>query len=147
MSDPYVDPATGVLRNRMAISDADQLARAEAHLAFHAEIRLHAAGTTFRRYDLPATGVLLALHQQPEEDHRGGEGEGAHQRGEVGDPCEPGDEHNHDGGTDRVLDPAHVVPVVVDEPLVRPVHAGGSDEQVVGGSEEEEQRHRRANGE
>jgi cell filamentation protein len=61
LSDPYVDPATGVLRNRLAITDADQLARAEAHLAFHAEIRLYAAGTTFRRYDLPA---LKAVHRQ-----------------------------------------------------------------------------------
>ena len=61
MSDPYVDSATGVLRNRLAITDADQLARVEAHLAFHAEIRLYAAGTTFRRYDLPA---LKAVHRQ-----------------------------------------------------------------------------------
>ena len=29
-TDPYVDPATGVLRNSLGISDTDELAKAEA---------------------------------------------------------------------------------------------------------------------
>jgi hypothetical protein len=38
VTDPYVDPATGVLRNRLGITDAAVLARAEGLVAFQAEI-------------------------------------------------------------------------------------------------------------
>lgn len=34
MSDPYLDPATGLLRNRLGIADAELLARAEADVIF-----------------------------------------------------------------------------------------------------------------
>lgn len=37
----------------MAIADADQLARAEAEFAYHAEVRPYAEGVEFSRYDLP----------------------------------------------------------------------------------------------
>jgi cell filamentation protein len=61
LSDPYVDPVAGVLRNRLAIADPDHLARAEAEFAYHAEVRLYAEGVGFSRYDLPA---LHAVHRQ-----------------------------------------------------------------------------------
>jgi cell filamentation protein len=63
--DPYVDPASGVLRNRLGLTDAHQLARAEARLAYHAEIRLYARRVTFPRYDLDA---LQAVHRHLFED-------------------------------------------------------------------------------
>jgi cell filamentation protein len=60
LPDPYVDPATGVLRNRLGITDVDVLARAEARFAFHAEIELYASGTTVDRWDL---GALQSIHR------------------------------------------------------------------------------------
>lgn len=60
MSDPYVDPATGVLRNRLGISDAGELADAEATFAFHAEIELYASGTSIDRCDLAS---LQSVHR------------------------------------------------------------------------------------
>jgi cell filamentation protein len=58
--DPYVDPATGVLRNRLGIDDAAVLARAEGLLAFQAEIELYASGASVVRCDLAA---LQSIHR------------------------------------------------------------------------------------
>jgi cell filamentation protein len=58
--DPYIDAATGVLRNRLGIADARTLALAEARFAYHAEIRLYAHRPQFDRFDLPA---LQAVHR------------------------------------------------------------------------------------
>jgi cell filamentation protein, protein adenylyltransferase len=58
--DPYVDPATGVLRNRLGITDARTLALAEARFAYHAEIRLYAHRPHFESFDLAA---LQAVHR------------------------------------------------------------------------------------
>lgn len=60
MRDPYVDPATGVLYNRLGITDAVVLARAEGLLAFHAETALYASGAIFARCDLAA---LQSVHR------------------------------------------------------------------------------------
>lgn len=61
MSDPYVDPATGVLRNRLGISDAGRLARVEAKVVVHAEIRLYTSGVTVGRCDL---ATLQSVHRR-----------------------------------------------------------------------------------
>jgi cell filamentation protein len=61
VSDPYVDPATGVLRNRLGTTDAAVLARAEGFFAFEAEIELYASGATVVRCDLAA---LQAVHRR-----------------------------------------------------------------------------------
>jgi cell filamentation protein len=61
LPDPYVDTATGVLRNRLGISDAGQLARVEAKVVVHAEIRMYAADVTVERCDLAA---LQAVHRR-----------------------------------------------------------------------------------
>ena len=42
--DPYVDPATGVLRNLLGIDDAEELASAERHLTIAALYRLQRDG-------------------------------------------------------------------------------------------------------
>lgn len=58
--DPYVDPRTGVLRNRLGITDARELARAEARLAAVAEFVLFADRLDPGRYDL---AHLRAIHR------------------------------------------------------------------------------------
>lgn len=58
--DPYVDPRTGVLRNRLGISDATVLAQAEARLAAAAEVVLFAERLDLGRYDL---AHLRAIHR------------------------------------------------------------------------------------
>jgi cell filamentation protein len=58
--DPYVDPRTGVLRNRLGITDATALAQAEARLVAAAEIVLFAEGLDLGRYDL---AHLCAIHR------------------------------------------------------------------------------------
>jgi cell filamentation protein len=59
--DPYVDPVTGVLRNRLGITDAGVLARAEGWFAYHAEVELYASGAGFDRCDLAA---LQSVHRR-----------------------------------------------------------------------------------
>lgn len=49
--DPYVDPATGVLRNRLGITDADELARGESDLTAVQTAELE-RGHLPGRYDL-----------------------------------------------------------------------------------------------
>jgi hypothetical protein len=50
--DPYVDPSTSVLLNRLGIADARTLALAEARLADHAEVRLYAHRPQIEQFDL-----------------------------------------------------------------------------------------------
>lgn len=57
--DPYVDPATGVLRNLLGISDADELARAESDLTSYRLVELREAYLP-GRYDL---AHLQAFHR------------------------------------------------------------------------------------
>jgi cell filamentation protein len=57
--DPYVDPRTGVLRNRLGITDATVLAQAEARLAAAAEIVLFTEHLDLGHYDL---SHLRAIH-------------------------------------------------------------------------------------
>jgi cell filamentation protein len=59
-ADPYVDPRTGVLRNRLGMSDATLLARAEARLAAAAELVLFAERLDLGRYDFTH---LRAIHR------------------------------------------------------------------------------------
>jgi len=58
--DPYTDPSTGVLRNRLGISDDDELAAAEADLS---DLRLHQLelSPVGGAYDL---AHLQAIHRQ-----------------------------------------------------------------------------------
>ncbi len=58
--DPYVDPRTGVLRNRLGITDPTVLASAEARLAAAAEVVLFAEHLDLGRYDL---AHLRAIHR------------------------------------------------------------------------------------
>ena len=58
--DPYLDPASGVLRNRLGITDANELAHAEAHVAASRELQLYVDRPTLGRYDLPH---LQAIHR------------------------------------------------------------------------------------
>ena len=59
-TDPYVDPRTGVLRNLLGISDAKELATAEARLAAAAERVLFAEGLVLGDFDVDH---LRALHR------------------------------------------------------------------------------------
>jgi cell filamentation protein len=59
-SDPYVDPRTGTLRNRLGISDAAALTQAEARIAAAAEYVLFHERLDLGRYDL---AHLRALHR------------------------------------------------------------------------------------
>ncbi len=52
MADPYVDPSTGVLRNRLGITDADQLAQVEADMVWARELELYRYRPVEGRYDL-----------------------------------------------------------------------------------------------
>jgi cell filamentation protein len=61
LSDPYVDPATGVLRNRLGISDPVRLSLVEGKVAVHAEIRLYVSMPTVERCDL---ATLQAVHRR-----------------------------------------------------------------------------------
>ena len=58
--DPYVDPRTGVLRNRLGITDPTVLARAEARLAAAAEVVLFGERLDLGHYDL---AHLRAIHR------------------------------------------------------------------------------------
>jgi cell filamentation protein len=58
--DPYVDPRSGVLRNRLGIADPVGLARAEARLAAGREATLFRDRLDLGRYDL---AHLQALHR------------------------------------------------------------------------------------
>jgi cell filamentation protein, protein adenylyltransferase len=58
--DPYVDPRTLTLRNRLGITDATVLARAEARLAAAAELVLVTERLDLGRYDLDH---LRAIHR------------------------------------------------------------------------------------
>ncbi len=60
MADPYVDPATGVLRNRLGITDAGELGRVEAELVAAAELVLYRERPVSGRYDL---AHLQAVHR------------------------------------------------------------------------------------
>lgn len=59
--DPYVDPRTGVLRNRLGITDAALLAQAEARLVAAAEVVLFAERLNHGQYDL---AHLRAIHRR-----------------------------------------------------------------------------------
>lgn len=59
--DPYVDPRTGVLRNRLGITDAALLAQAEARLVAAAEVVLFAERLDLGHYDL---AHLRAIHRR-----------------------------------------------------------------------------------
>ncbi len=52
MDDPHLDPASGVLRNRLGITDAVELARAEAHIAASRELQLLVERPKLGRFDL-----------------------------------------------------------------------------------------------
>jgi cell filamentation protein, protein adenylyltransferase len=58
--DPYVDPRTGVLRNRLGIADGAELARAEARLAAAAEVVLFSEQLKLGAYDM---AHLRAVHR------------------------------------------------------------------------------------
>lgn len=58
--DPYVDPRTGVLRNRLGIADAAVLAQTEARLVAAAEFVLFADRLDLGHYDL---AHLRAIHR------------------------------------------------------------------------------------
>ena len=58
--DPYLDPRTGVLRNRLGITDPAELARAEARLAAGREAILFRARLDLGGYDL---AHLQAIHR------------------------------------------------------------------------------------
>jgi cell filamentation protein len=58
--DPYVDPRTGVLRNRLGIADPAELARAEARLAAGREATLFRDRPDLGGYDL---AHLQAIHR------------------------------------------------------------------------------------
>lgn len=60
MDDPHLDPASGVLRNRLGITDAVDLARAEAHIAASRELQLLVERPNLGRYDL---AHLQAIHR------------------------------------------------------------------------------------
>lgn len=60
MADPYVDPATGVLRNRLGITDAGELGRVEAEVVAAAELVLYRERPVTGRYDL---AHLQAIHR------------------------------------------------------------------------------------
>jgi cell filamentation protein len=40
MNDPYVDPSTGLLRNRLGITEPDVLAQAESEISYQALVRI-----------------------------------------------------------------------------------------------------------
>lgn len=50
--DPYLDPVTGCLRNRLGITDPRHLAQVEARLVAAAEVELHAEQPLTGRFDL-----------------------------------------------------------------------------------------------
>jgi cell filamentation protein len=58
--DPCVDPHTGVLRNRLGITEPTELARAEARLAAGREATLFRDRPDLGRYDL---AHLQAIHR------------------------------------------------------------------------------------
>jgi cell filamentation protein len=59
-ADPYLDPVSGVLRNRLGLTNAQQLAQAEAALAAAAEIRLFEEGLALGHHDF---AHLRAIHR------------------------------------------------------------------------------------
>ena len=60
MNDPYVDPASGLLRNRAGITDRGQLARVESAISVVAMYALETE-TLPGRFDLPH---LQAFHRR-----------------------------------------------------------------------------------
>ncbi len=54
-------------------------------------------------------GAFVALLHPTEPDHRGVHADECHQGGDVADADQHGDQHDHDGRTERVLDPAEGV--------------------------------------
>ena len=58
--DPYIDPRTGILRNRLGITNPAELARAEARLAAGREATLFRDRPDLGRYDL---AHLQAIHR------------------------------------------------------------------------------------
>ncbi len=87
--------------------------------------------------------MILNLHQEPERDHRRGQGEDEDQAPQVVHARQHPDDHDHDRRAQRVLIPAGVVdaqPEIAHVPLV---HAGERENKVGEGRDEEERGHQR----
>jgi len=60
VTDPYIDPDTGVLRNRLGISDPAELAAVESELAAYRELQLYLSRPVAGTYDL---AYVRAIHR------------------------------------------------------------------------------------
>ena len=87
-----------------------------------------------------AIELVAHLHQPAEQDHRGIDEGDADQGGQVGDAGHERDQHDHQGGRDRVLDPAEAVSIAAQLVAIGAEGERRGDQQVEEGGQEQERR-------